>query len=99
MALRAGQGSAPVQPPISAPAAPAWACSLLLPPTEWVLRGSSRPSRPQRCHFVVAIPGPTALAPTTLATDLAPVPKLGEWVDKMPLQAPEVNLWESLEVS
>jgi hypothetical protein len=72
----------------------AWPGSLLFPPTEWVLRGSSRPSRPQRCHFVAAIPSPTALS-----GDLAPVLKLGEWVDKMPPQPPHVNLWKTLEVS
>jgi len=63
------------------------------------LRGSSRPSSPQRYHFVAAIPGPTANAPTTLALELAPVPKLGEWVDKMPSKAPDVNLWKTFEVS
>jgi hypothetical protein len=45
------------------------------------------------------MPGPTANAPTTLALELAPVPKLGEWVDKMPSKAPDVNLWKTIEVS
>jgi hypothetical protein len=63
------------------------------------LRGSSRPSNPQRYHFVGAISGPTALAPTALAFELAPAPKLGEWVDKMPSLPLNVNLWKTFEVS
>src|SRR5580704_5638561 len=71
MASCAEQVTALVPPPFLRTAVPAWSCSLLFPPTEWVLRGSSRPSRPQRCHFVVAIPGPTALS-----VDLARSPNL-----------------------
>jgi hypothetical protein len=37
--------------------------------------------------------------PNCTSVDLAPVPKLGVWVGKMPLQTPNVNLWKTREVS